>query len=306
VNTIVVYHRADFDGMFSGLVCAKFLPEAKLIGWDFGDQLITVDPLDTVYVVDLPLTCLTAWTPENTIWIDHHKSSIEAQTLEGLPNRRYLIDGVAACRLCWAWFMAEHNDPVYGRLAELRDFVNRQVDEPLSLTLAGEYDVWDKHDARADAFQFGLTANGANMDSNVYELVRLLMWDNDVCKKLTTEYTMEVVHAGHAAMRWQSAFAEQVCRERHYVREWEGRTFCVLASCHTRNSMWFPSKAIPQECDALMCWRYDGKTVSFSLYHAPGKEHIDLSPIAVKYGGGGHRGACGFAMPLDEALTVIR
>src|SRR5262245_35335691 len=27
---------------------------------------------------------------------------------------------------------------------------------------------------------------------------------------------------------------------------------------------------------------------------APGKEHHDLSEIAKRYGGGGHRGACGF------------
>lgn len=31
-----------------------------------------------------------------------------------------------------------------------------------------------------------------------------------------------------------------------------------------------------------------------SLYHAPGKEHIDLSLIAVKHCGCGHKGACGF------------
>jgi nanoRNase/pAp phosphatase (c-di-AMP/oligoRNAs hydrolase) len=39
---------------------------------------------------------------------------------------------------------------------------------------------------------------------------------------------------------------------------------------------------------------FDGKQWRVSLYHAPSKEHHDLSKIAVKYGGGGHRGACGF------------
>lgn len=32
----------------------------------------------------------------------------------------------------------------------------------------------------------------------------------------------------------------------------------------------------------------------FDFQRAPGKEHHDLSVIAKKYGGGGHRGACGF------------
>lgn len=39
---------------------------------------------------------------------------------------------------------------------------------------------------------------------------------------------------------------------------------------------------------------FDGRKWDVSLYHADGKEQHDLSLIAVKYGGGGHRGACGF------------
>jgi len=35
-----------------------------------------------------------------------------------------------------------------------------------------------------------------------------------------------------------------------------------------------------------------------SLYHAPGKEHHDLSKIAVIHGGGGHKGACGFTCSI--------
>ena len=32
----------------------------------------------------------------------------------------------------------------------------------------------------------------------------------------------------------------------------------------------------------------------------------DLSIIAKKYGGGGHAGACGFELPLAQALEIIR
>ena len=39
---------------------------------------------------------------------------------------------------------------------------------------------------------------------------------------------------------------------------------------------------------------FDGKCWSVSLYHAKHRKELDLSLIAVKYGGGGHRGACGF------------
>lgn len=291
MKTTVIYHRADFDGLFSAAVCKKFLPDdTEFIGWDFGYPQIK-QPDGTTYVVDLPLSCMERngdrWP--DIVWIDHHKSSIDQW---GGMTPGYQIDGVAACRLCWQWFL----DPVGAVALAKTAWTDRMVPEPLALTLAGEYDVWDKRDDRADPFQFGLYARGYGVDECLHLLNAL------ESKRLT----LDVVDAGRAAMNWQQAFASQVCEGRSYVRNWEGRTFCVLASCHARNSMWFPQEAIPDECDALMCWRYDGERVSFSLYHAPGHEEHDLSTIAVKYGGGGHRGACGFSMNIDEALEIIR
>lgn len=296
MSTTVIYHRADFDGLFSAAVCMKFLPDAEFIGWDFGDPLIPSPAEGKVYIVDLPPTCIEGEIDvDQIIWIDHHRSSIDQH--DGMfPG--YRIDGVAACRLAWAWFNAESHDPVHGMLPTLAEFKNRQVKEPLALTLAGEYDVWDKRDERAEPFQYGLTANSETVES-----LALLL---DLGEPNHTTHVSQVIAMGCQIRKWQQVFAEQTLRERSYVREWEGRTFCVLASCHARNSMWFPQEAIPEECDALMCWRYDGERVSFSLYHAPGHEEHDLSQIAVKYGGGGHRGACGFSLPLDDALNMIR
>jgi uncharacterized protein len=297
-KTTVIYHRADFDGLFSAAVCMKFLPkDTRFIGWDFGDPLPHIQP-GKLYIVDLPADCFIP-DPEfdgrELVWIDHHKSSIDKfdPSIVG-----YRIDGVAACRLAYQWFACLDPKTCFASPGDLplKDhYIHRDVKEPLALTLAGEYDVWDKSDHRAEKFQFGLTA----INADEYTCGTLLGRDGD-------SQTEEIVAKGEAAMDWQQAFAVQVCEERSYIREWEGRTFCVLASCHARNSMWFPQEAIPKECDALMCWRYDGEMVSFSLYHAPGHEEHDLSQIAVKYGGGGHCGACGFALSLDDALPIIR
>jgi len=42
-----------------------------------------------------------------------------------------------------------------------------------------------------------------------------------------------------------------------------------------------------------------------SLYHIDGHTHHDLSKIAVKYGGGGHRGACGFRISLAQLNDIL-
>jgi nanoRNase/pAp phosphatase (c-di-AMP/oligoRNAs hydrolase) len=36
-----------------------------------------------------------------------------------------------------------------------------------------------------------------------------------------------------------------------------------------------------------------------------GKEHHDLSQIAVRYGGGGHKGACGFRITLAQLAEIL-
>lgn len=306
-QTTVIYHRADYDGLFSAAVCAKFLPDGtEFIGWDYGDPLIEF-PEGVVYIVDLSPDCLVD-LPEvdvkRLIWIDHHKSSIEKWNAINEWIIGYRIDGVAACRLCWQWFKKQErgsedifcgNMPITS-FPKLEEYNERRVEEPLALTLAGEYDVWDLSDRRSLPLQFGLTASGAQ---SFRDLAVLLERGGD-------SQTEELCVQGDTALAWQQAFAGQVMRERSYRRDWEGLRFAVIGSAHTRNSMWFPQAELEKEVQALMCWRYDGEKVMFSLYHAPGHEQHDLSVIAAKYGGGGHRGACGFTLPLAEAIQIIQ
>lgn len=297
----VIYHRADYDGLFSAAVCAKFLPEdTRFIGWDYGDPLIEFPKEGHVYIVDLNPDCMASIPSDATkrlVWIDHHKSAIEKWDHQlGSPFIGYLIDGVAACRLCWQWFTHDARSGGLGWvLPKLEEYKRRDVEEPFALTLAGEYDVWDLSDRRAVSLQFGLVASGAQ---SFRDIAVLLERGGD-------SQTEELCVQGDAALAWQQNFAATVMADRHYKIDWEGLRFAVLNSSHARSSLWFPDHEVPEDADALMNWRFDGKAVHFSLYHAPGHEQHDLSVIAAKYGGGGHRGACGFSLEMAKALNII-
>jgi nanoRNase/pAp phosphatase (c-di-AMP/oligoRNAs hydrolase) len=54
-----------------------------------------------------------------------------------------------------------------------------------------------------------------------------------------------------------------------------------------------------------MGFYYTGKDWAFSLYHAKHRTDLDLSTIAVKYGGGGHRGACGFRLDSLKDMPFL-
>jgi oligoribonuclease NrnB/cAMP/cGMP phosphodiesterase (DHH superfamily) len=103
VKTIIIYHRADFDGIFSREIARRFFgDQAEYIGWDYGDPLPAVPAEAFVYMIDISVEGLMAH--EHLIWIDHHKSAIEKYPAT-IPG--YRIDGVAACRLAWQYFFGE-------------------------------------------------------------------------------------------------------------------------------------------------------------------------------------------------------
>jgi uncharacterized protein len=276
MKTIVIYHRADFDGIFCREIARKFLPDAELIGWDYGDPEPAVPKDCRLYIMDLSVPGLMGHP--NLVWIDHHKSAIDKYPAS-IPG--YRIDGVSACRLAWQWF----NNPLDGTvpLPDRAWFIERKVSEPFAVRLAGEYDIWDKRDPRAELFQHSLRGRELFPDTWL-----LLLSEGESTNVLIGE----MLSAGRSIQFATNQQNESIIKAAGFDLEFEGLKF--LACNHARYNSHLFTAGLKPEHDACFgfCWR-DGKW-TVSLYHAPGKEHHDLSAIAAKYGGGGHRGACGF------------
>lgn len=288
MKTTVIYHSADFDGIFCREIARKFLPDAELIGWNFGDAKIPMPAEGTVYILDLSPECLcdnpyiegTVWN--RIVWIDHHKTSIEKWpwAING-----YRIDGVAACRLAWQWF-AECGDQCEDyELPTAQDFIDRKVSEPLAIRLAGEYDIWDKRDYRAETFQYGLRLVDEGAD----------FWEALLrCDGVGEKAVQELLSHGESAQKYSRRVDASICKSRTWLMEWEELKFLCVNSARF-NSLLFAAKDVPETGhDALMGFCFDGKCWTVSLYHASHRKDLDLSEIAKRHGGGGHKGACGF------------
>ncbi|MFA6240088.1 MAG: hypothetical protein WC655_04120 [Candidatus Hydrogenedentales bacterium] len=298
MRTIVIHHSADYDGIFCREIARKFLPDAELIGWDFGDPApnIPFQPGDppTIYILDLPCdrlfgfdfsTCPPAGeAPEmfkNVVWIDHHKSAIESHP-PGIPG--YRLDGVSACRLAWQWLSRESRRGLYNEILPTKqDFIDRQVAEPLAVRLAGEYDVWDHRDDGDVEFQFGLDSVALTPAG----------WAT-LLNEHSGEYAKELIEFGKVAMACYGKRDADIMRTRSFLVDFEGLKFLALNTARC-NSNTFSARDVPETGhDALMGFYFNGKVWGVSLYHAGHRKDLDLSQIAVKHGGGGHRGACGF------------
>ena len=323
-NIAIIYHDADFDGKLSNEVCRFHLkrlhPDANIhsYGWDYGRRIPTDgwEDFDAIYIVDLSVDELMA-RPElrdKIVWIDHHKSAIEKW--DGIQNEnetQYVqrpfkgirIDGVAACRLCWAWFT--WGKLPKGVLPSKQDyippltksvFVDREIKEPLLIRLAGEYDIWDHRDPDAKVLQFGLRALSQT------DFGRLV--ENQFSGEPTGVKLDDVITQGRAIKAYCDKQNDEYSAAYSHTIMFEGLTFCALNIGQRGNSDLLKG-GIKPEHDACFAWRYTGNDnmVMVSLYHIAGKEHHDLSKIAVKYGGGGHKGACGFRVTLMELEEIL-
>lgn len=299
MKTIVIYHNADFDGIFCREIAKKFIPDAELIGWNFGDQPVKFDPSTKVYILDLPVDAvlglergagfLVYEKAPNIVWIDHHKSSIESHD-KTIPG--YRIDGVAACRLAWHWFSTDHTDVVvqFNGLSEKQDFIDRKVSEPLAVRLAGEYDIWDKRDPNADLFQHGLRSQ------DLTDAIWILM-----LSEVGHHIVDTLLKAGKCIQYAKANEDSSIINSYGFDIEFEGLKF--LACNHARFNSHLFTAGIRPDHDALFGFKWDGKQWNVSLYGIDGRPEIDLSLIAVKYGGGGHKGACGFRTKSLPFLT---
>lgn len=304
----VIYHKADYDGIFSREAARHFLGTEKVnyVGWDFVDEALPIPAGNTlVYVLDLPVDRVFGFDfnkPETVVatfggidgikefnsrlvWIDHHNSSIKSHPtdIEG-----YRIDGVAACRLAWQFFRCSVTTSglllpkIYrAALPDKQVYLDRKVKEPFALTLAGEYDIWDHRGDGDLEFQFGLDTR------------EKIDWDW-LFDDQEGEYMENLLEAGKAAMQCYAKRDGDIMRERSFLQDFEGMRFLALNTPRC-NSNTFKARDIPPTGhDALMAFFWNGKDWNFSLYHAAHRKDIDLSKVAVKYGGGGHKGACGF------------
>ena len=312
MKTTVIHHSADFDGIFCREIARKFLPDAELIGWDFGDKPLEIPPEGQIYILDLsvdrvfgfnlatsePTRFVSHEVQNRIIWIDHHKSSIESHPAN---IAGYRIDGVAACRLAWQWFAAHVRCAHFaeqhpGELPCKTQYIDRTVHEPLAVRLAGEYDIWDKRDPQAEVFQFGLRSRDltpSDWSELLSEKIIPATAGTGMDISETDLLTSSLLQDGRLLQRYQQAQDASVANHRSFMVEFEGLKFLALNTARC-NSLTFASKDIPETGhDALMGFYWTGKAFKVSLYHAKHRTDIDLSQIAVKHGGGGHRGACG-------------
>ena len=274
MDTVILFHSVDYDGWCSGALFKRAYPDAELKGINYGDpvsfksligkRVIVVDYCFEPYHLMKNLQEISG----EIIWIDHHKSAINNIEKLGynLPGKQRI--GISACELTW-------------------EYLHPNKDTPLVVRLLGKFDTFShEEEPRALPFNMGMKQYDANPEYN-YKIWHYILSDEWPINDIITQ--------GYSILNYLNKEYNNIIRLFSFVTEFEGyEALAINLPCG--GSMIFSDhwkrNLIDQPIALSFGWNPKSNRWKISLYSTDNGP--DVSQIAVKYSGGGHRNAAGF------------
>jgi nanoRNase/pAp phosphatase (c-di-AMP/oligoRNAs hydrolase) len=108
----------------------------------------------------------------------------------------------------------------------------------------------------------------------------------------------EIITTGKTILKYETQQNAMYAKGMAYEAEFEGYKAIVINRAYA-NSKVFDAVYDPRKHDIMILFGVKPDEIKYTLFCD--KPEIDVSKIALKYGGGGHRGAAGF---YSEKLLV--
>jgi len=202
---------------------------------------------------------------EGLIVIDHHKSAMVE--LHDISNTHFDMTHSGA-RLAWDFFHPGKEPPKFINYIEDRDLWKWELE--YSKEFSAAFDMVPFEFEEFEKFE----------DDSVFD---------DACKR------------GSYILAYSKTVVKKVC-EQAQKRKFEGMDVLVVNSSHWMSEI---GARLAPDCDFAMSWYWDHEAchtkVSLRAFH----EMVDVSEIAKKFGGGGHKKAAGFQLPKTKHVEDI-
>jgi oligoribonuclease NrnB/cAMP/cGMP phosphodiesterase (DHH superfamily) len=288
----IFYHNKDLDGHCSGAIAKYYHLQSGtsvvMHPYDYGEPFPfdkVQDGLD-VWMVDITSSpyevLLEVRKRYNLFVIDHHKSFIESEVCKKIPG--VFVNGTAACELTWNHCFPDTMMPnIVHRLAQ--------------------YDIWDNKDKNIWDKEIMPHQMGIKMyNTDPSDVVGYGFWKNyfdDFFRKPEDDLTPKFVaiedairKTGTTIIKYQGQEDDNTVGFYSFPAEFEDMRAICLNSARF-NSQVFKSVWDNEKYDIMLAWvSVKGDYYKVSLY--TDKEGIDVSNIAKRFGGGGHKQAAGF------------
>ena len=286
----IFYHSGDFDGLCSGAVIKHYhltqnIPEDQIIfqplqyGESFPYDKISAN--DQVIFADVSISpyseMIEIYKKYDTTIIDHHQTLIAALRASDVQQFKGLqVSGKkAACELCWNFYFPEKEPPTF-------------------VKLLSTYDVWDNSDidfwnSVVLPFQYGLKTQ----DLRPYK--SWAFWQSLFLMNQSSmdAFVAQTVRDGFLILDYQDQINRKVLNANVFDAKFDTLD-AICCNSNFKNSGFFMSKWDEKKYDLMLAFDIDKNgRYNVSLYTT--KDYIDVSALASRHGGGGHKQAAGFS-----------
>lgn len=294
MKTICFYHNADLDGIASAAIVKLAIPDCEFRGVNYNDKPGDIPPdVSHIVIVDFSWDMDILYDLHNLphiskiTWIDHHKTAIEKVIgwdwdKFKMPNLTHALTiERAACELTWKHFFPKKKMPV-------------------SIHLLGIYDTW-RIPEKPSELDYITASAWENITLPFQYAVRSKTMHPDTFPRELLSGDSEIAHYlydGSAILRYINQ-QNKILATAAFERNVEGYRAIVLNQGKI-NSMAFDHVYDPELHDIMVAYSFNGKFFRVSFY--TGKDSVDVSRIAQKFEGGGHRAAAGCQISNIEML----
>ena len=267
-DILCLYHD-DPDGQCSAAIVRRFYGDrARMQAMEIGDPVPweQIEASDAIVLVDFSFDLETMERlaeSKHFVWVDHHVSALDTlgEAMAEVPGERRIDE--AGCVLTWHTFYPDQ--PV-----------------PQAVALIGDRDIWRM--ALKDTRYFGEGIYQREMDPTNDALWEPLLQDDG-------ELVRELVDEGRLLYDARLRAIKDAVERYGFEAEFEGLK--TLAINHRGNG---DMGEYIRDAGYKLAYCYmeavrDGRRQTIVTLYS---DQVDVSQIARKYGGGGHKGAAGF------------
>lgn len=285
---ILNIHHTDLDGAGAAAIVGLYHKDDEITykmynyGWPISpDEL---KGYDIIYAVDISFPDFPwVYDTPGLIWIDHHKTAIDYEnshpSLKSIPGVRKI--GKGACELTWEYLFPE--------------YICHDLIQILST-----YDVWDKNRMNWDVvmqIEVGAKQVLGISPQNIINFI------------LSNRNPEELRVIGNTILGYIEKSGKGKLMNGFYIPDFHGFSIMAL-NTNEFSSLSFISYYNPSIIDVCMPFQIipkDNKPGEFYVRASFYTENpnVDVSGLAEYFGGGGHKGASGCQMSLNDLTNIL-